>query len=145
MGENQQPGEFRPKDLILIDTPGLCRSEMEACQELAKFLAAHPGVDTHLVLPASMRAADLCRVAEQYAVFEPRKLLFTRLDETETFGPILSCIVRMGRPVSFFRFGQRIPEDLAPATSELLLDLVLGPRQAAQPKFNASKFEVAAA
>ena len=48
--------EYRQKDLILIDTPGLCRSEMEASEDLARVLAAHPGVDTHLVLPASMRA-----------------------------------------------------------------------------------------
>jgi flagellar biosynthesis protein FlhF len=53
-------------------------------------------------------------------------LLFTRMDETETFGPILSRSVRMGRPVSFFSRGQRIPEDLEPATADLLLDLVLG-------------------
>ena len=85
-------------------------------EDLAKLLAAHPAVDTHLVLPASMRTADLRRVSEQYAIFRPRKLLFTRLDETETFGPILSRSVRMGKPVSFLSRGQRIPEDLEPAT-----------------------------
>ena len=101
---------------------------MEACEDLAKLLATHHAdVDTHLVLPASMRAADLRRVSEQYASFDPRKLLFTRLDETETFGPILSRSVRMGIPVSFFSRGQRIPEDLEPATADLLLDLILGP------------------
>jgi flagellar biosynthesis GTPase FlhF len=45
-----------------------------------------------------MRAADLRRVAERYSVFQPRNLLFTRLDETETLGPILSLSVRMGKP-----------------------------------------------
>ncbi len=66
--------EFRQKDLILVDTPGLCRYEMEASEDLARVLAAHPGVDTQLVLPASMRAADLARVSEQYSIFHPRKL-----------------------------------------------------------------------
>jgi flagellar biosynthesis protein FlhF len=132
-------GERAPKDLILIDTPGLCQSEWDACQDLARLLATHPAVDTHLVLPASMRAADLRRISEQYSVFQPRKLLFTRMDETETFGPILSRSVRMGSPVSFFSRGQRIPEDLEPATTDLLLDLVLGPLalegRSAPPKF----------
>jgi flagellar biosynthesis protein FlhF len=132
--------EGRPKDLILIDTPGLCRSEMEACEDLAKLLATrHADVDTHLVLPASMRGADLRRVSEQYAVFRPRKLLFTRLDETETFGPILNLSVRMAKPVSFFSRGQRIPEDLEPATTDMLLDLVLGSPSASL------KYEVVAA
>jgi len=128
------------KDLILIDTPGLCRSEMDACQDLAKVLATHPGtethIDTHLVLPASMRSADLRRVAEQYNVFQPGKLLFTRMDETETVGPILSLSVRMGKPISYFSHGQRIPEDLEPATGDLLLDLILGPLGVGTPRFD---------
>ncbi len=132
--------EFRQKDLILVDTPGLCRYELEACEDLARVLAAQPGVDTHLVLPASMRAADLVRVSEQYSIFHPRKLMFTRLDETETFGPILSRSIRMGIPVSFFSRGQRIPEDLEPATVDLLLNMILGP-----PAASAAKFGVVAA
>jgi flagellar biosynthesis protein FlhF len=133
--------EFRQKDLILIDTPGLCRSEMEGLEDLARVLASHrPAIDTHLVLPASMRAADLRRVAEQYGIFQPRKLLFTRLDETETFGPILSRSIRMGAPLSFFSRGQRIPEDLEPATTDLMLDLILG-----SPARGAAKFDVVAA
>jgi flagellar biosynthesis protein FlhF len=128
--------EYRQKDLILIDTPGLCRSEMETSEDLARALASHPGVDTHLVLPASMRAADLERVSDQYSIFQPCKLLFTRLDETETFGPILSRSVRMGKPVSFFSRGQRIPEDLEPATPDLMLDLILGPPAVGEPKFD---------
>jgi flagellar biosynthesis protein FlhF len=116
---------YLKKDLILIDTPGLSRREMETSEDLAQVLAAHPGVDTHLVLPASMRAADLKRVADEYAIFRPRKLLFTRLDETQTFGPILSESIRMGKPLSFFARGQRIPEDLEPATVGLVLDLIL--------------------
>jgi flagellar biosynthesis protein FlhF len=128
--------EHRHKDLILIDTPGLCRGEMENHEELAEFLAGYPGMDTHLVLPASMRAADLKRMARQYAVFKPRKLLFTRLDETETFGPILSLSIRMDTPLSFFSRGQRIPEDLEPATTDLVLDLVMKPESARTPKFD---------
>lgn len=117
----------RSKGLILIDTPGLCHSELESSEDLAALLATHPAVDTHLVLPASMRAADMRRLSEQYSIFRPRKLLFTRLDETETFGPILSRSVRMGMPISFLSRGQRIPEDLEPASSDLLLNLILAP------------------
>jgi flagellar biosynthesis protein FlhF len=127
--------EFRQKDLILIDTPGLCRSEMEGSDDLARLLATHPNVETHLVLSASMRAADLRRVSDQYSIFGPGKLLFTRLDETETYGPILSQSVRMRRPVSFLSRGQRIPEDLEPATSDLLLDLILRPLALGERKF----------
>jgi flagellar biosynthesis protein FlhF len=122
--------EHRHKELILIDTPGLCRSEMENYEDLARFLTASPGVDTHLVLPASMRAADLRRVAGHYQVFKPRKLLFTRLDETQVYGPLVSQSVRMATPISFLSRGQRIPEDLEAATPDLLADLVLNTQAA---------------
>ncbi len=62
--------------------------------------------------------------------------MFTRLDETETFGPILSRSIRMGIPVSFFSRGQRIPEDLEPASVDLVLNLILGSPAAAEPKFD---------
>lgn len=128
--------EYRQKDLVLIDTPGLCHSEMHASEDLARLMVTHGGIDTHLVLPASMRAADLRRVADRYSVFQPHKLLFTRLDETETFGPILSRSARLGKPVSFLSRGQRIPEDLEPATPDLLLDLILGSLGAEELKFD---------
>ncbi len=126
----------RQKDLIFVDTPGLCRFEMDAGEELAQVLATQPFFDTHLVLPASMRTADLNRVVEQYKIFVPRKLLFTRLDETEILGPILSLSARMAIPISYLSRGQRIPEDLEPATADLLLDQILGPLAAGTPKFD---------
>jgi len=137
---SQALAEHAHKDLILIDTPGLGRNELDGFEDLARYVATHPGLDTHLVLPASMRAADLKRAARQYAAFGPSKLLFTRLDETQTFGPLLSLSAHLGIPVSFVSRGQRIPEDLEPATADLLLDLLLSPEAAGAPGF-----EVAAA
>jgi len=133
--------EHRDKELILIDTPGLANSEMDGFEELAHFLSSYPGMDTHLVLPASMRTADLRRVAQRYEMFGPRKLLFTRLDETETFGPILSQSVRMGKPISYLSRGQRIPEDLEAATLDGILDLILK----AAPAGQSTRFGMAAA
>src|SRR5579871_823458 len=43
--------------IILIDTPGLSRAEMEYGSELARIFSKFPEIDTHLVLPASMQSA----------------------------------------------------------------------------------------
>jgi len=63
---------------------------------------------------------------DRYEIFRPRKLLFTRLDETESFGPILNEAARTAKPLSFLTFGQRIPEDLEPATAARVIELLLG-------------------
>ena len=132
--------QYRHKELILIDTPGLSRHEMDDYAEVRDLLRSYPGIDTHLVVAASMRAADLKRMIGQYAAFNPRKLLFTRLDETETFGPILSQSVRSNLSLSFFCDGQRIPEDLHPATPDLVLGSVMK-----RPADRSLKFDKAAA
>ena len=51
--------EHRSKDLVFIDTPGLAQGEMEDGADLARLIASHPEIDTHLVLPASMKPADM--------------------------------------------------------------------------------------
>jgi flagellar biosynthesis protein FlhF len=71
-------------------------------------------------------------VVDRYEVFRPAKLLFAKLDETGTFGPILNLVVRTGKPVSFLSTGQQIPEDLEPATEERVLDLLTRPVQPAE-------------
>ena len=116
--------ENRGKELIFIDTPGLAYGDLEDSESLAHFLATRGDIDTHLVLPASMKAADLSRMVDAFEVLRPRHLLFTKLDETRSYGPIFSEAARSGKPLSFFAAGQRIPEDLEAATSERVLDLV---------------------
>ena len=117
--------EHRQKDLILIDTPGFGKHDMEDASDLAKFFAAHADIDTHLVLPASMKSADLQRTAAAYRKFHPAKLIFTKLDETGTFGPILNLVVSVGKPVSFLSYGQQIPEDFEGAEKSTLIELIL--------------------
>jgi flagellar biosynthesis protein FlhF len=118
--------ENKNKDLILIDTPGYGQKDMENAGPLARFLASHDEIDVHLVLSASMKAVDLAAVVDRFSIFRPRRLLFTRLDETQTFGPILNETARSGWPVSFLCSGQQIPEDLEPATRERLVSLLVG-------------------
>lgn len=117
--------EHRGKELIFIDTPGLAYGDMGDSESLAHFLATRNDIDTHLVLPASMKAADLSRMVDAFEILRPRHLLFTKLDETGSYGPILGEAARSGKPLSFFTTGQRIPEDLEAASAERVLDLVL--------------------
>jgi flagellar biosynthesis protein FlhF len=117
--------ENRGKDLIFIDTPGLGFGDLDAGGPLARFLSTRQDIDTHLVLPASMKPADLARVADAYAVFGPQRLIFTKIDETGSFGPLVNESVRTQKPVSFLATGQRIPEDLEIASAQRIVDLVL--------------------
>ncbi len=117
--------ENRGKELIFIDTPGLAADDFDVPPALAHFLSTRTDIDTHLVLPASMKPADLSRVVQSFEFLRPQRLLFTRLDETATFGSILNEAVRTCKPLSFFSNGQRVPEDLEAVTHERLSGLIL--------------------
>ena len=117
--------ENRGKGLIFIDTPGFAFGDLEDSSSLAHFLSTRTDIDTHLVLSASVKSADLTRMVDAFEVLRPGRLLFTKLDETSSFGAIFSEAARTGKPLSFFTTGQRIPEDMEAASQSRLVELIL--------------------
>ena len=118
--------EHRGKELIFLATPGLATAEAAHYSTLAQFLSTREDIDTQMVVSSSMKSADLSRVVDSFEVFRPQRLIFTKLDETGSFGPILNEAVRTGKPLSFLATGQRIPEDLEAAASGRVAGLILG-------------------
>lgn len=125
--------EHHGKEWIWIDTPGLSRREIEEAGDLIRVLSSEPDIDTHLVLPASMRASEISRTVDQFLCVRPSKLLFTRVDETSVHGAILNESVRSGLPLSFLSDGPQIPEDLTEASADAVAALILQQRHDTPP------------
>ena len=119
--------ERRTRGMVLIDTPGLSERDVSDIAEIAELIANDPDIDTHLAIPASMRLTDMERVVERYSIFHPKKLLFTKIDETTCYSPLISLPWNTAKPVSFLTGGQRIPEDLEPATVERIMSMAFAP------------------
>jgi flagellar biosynthesis protein FlhF len=117
--------ENRGKELIFLDTPGLGTGEMANYSSLAQFLSTREDIDTQLAVSCSMKSADLSRVVDGFEMFRPQRIIFTKVDETASFGTILNESVRTGKPLSFFATGQRIPEDLEAATKSRVAEFIL--------------------
>jgi flagellar biosynthesis protein FlhF len=122
--------EFRGKNVLLIDTPGYGHGDWEWARDLARVLAQLKHKEIHLVLPASMQPAALGRYICRYEEFSPDYLLFTKLDETESYGPILSVAFDAAKPLSFLTRGQGIPEDFEAANRGALLAGLFGRERA---------------
>jgi flagellar biosynthesis protein FlhF len=110
--------ELSDRELILVDTVGRSPSDEENLVELASVLAGVKGLENHLVMSAPTRDRDLQEVSKAFNRFQPQSIIFTKLDETDTFGPILNQMVRDEKPVSFLTFGQKVPDDLEEADRE---------------------------
>jgi len=115
-----------PEALVLIDTPGYAAGSVEESGgELARFLSSRQDIDIHLILTASMRLADLRRAVDRYEVFRPSKLLFTRVDETDSSAAMFSEAARTAKPLSFFATGQLVPEDMEPASKARVVRMLV--------------------
>ena len=123
---------YQDRSLVLIDTPGHQQRETARLDQLGAFLQALPQVEAHLVLPATAKPRDLAEIAQRFERLRPDRLIFTKLDETCTYGPILSTLVRVKRPISYLGTGQEIPQDIELATSKRIADLILPPAQVHQ-------------
>jgi flagellar biosynthesis protein FlhF len=116
---------LKDADLILLDTPGFGTPDAAEADELAAALAQCPEADVFLVVAGYMKANDLQRSIQRYEKFRFSKLLVTKLDETGTLGSVVSEAARAGKSISYLTDGTRIPEDIRPATTSEILNLVL--------------------
>jgi flagellar biosynthesis GTPase FlhF len=105
--------------------PGFSPGDMDAAADPAACFARRPEIDTHLILQATAKSADLTSVEVSAEVFRPSKLLFTRADEVSPFGPAFSETVRRAKPISLPATGQRAPEDFEGAAKPRAVELVL--------------------
>jgi flagellar biosynthesis protein FlhF len=115
----------RQRDFILIDTAGRGPRDMSAMKSLAIYLKESEHIERHLVLSAATKQADLRTIMEQFEVCRPDHLLFTKLDETNTPGPILNELVRTKKYFSYYTDGQSVPDDLHAVPRDRIIDLVL--------------------
>ena len=76
-------------------------------------------------MSASTKAPDMRRIMDQFEVCKPDYLLFTKLDETSTPGPILNELVRTQKSFSYYTDGQKVPDDFHFVPNDRIIDIVL--------------------
>lgn len=116
--------QFKSYDLLLIDTAGRSQNNIMQIGEL-KTLLEDVQCETHLVLSAPIKESDMLVAAERFAAARLDRMIFTKLDETSTYGSLLNVADRTGLPLSYLTNGQKVPEDLMVAEPGPLADLIL--------------------
>lgn len=114
------------RHLILIDTAGRNPRDHQLLDEMKSFLEVCPAVETHLCLSATTRDRELMQIYHRFSAVPVSRILFTKLDESESFGCIINMNLKSKMPLSYFTTGQKVPDDLQVATSKKVADLILG-------------------
>jgi flagellar biosynthesis protein FlhF len=113
------------RDYILIDTAGHGPRDLESMRTLASFLKKSEFIERHLVLSAATKPSDMREIMDRFEMCSPDHLLFTKLDETLTPGPILNELVRTQKSFSYYSNGQKVPDDLHAVPRDRIIDIVL--------------------
>lgn len=88
-------------DVVIVDTPGHNGARGDRMAELKAFIESASRRAVLLVLPATMKGSDLRRVAGAYQPLGIDGLVFTRCDETDTYGALLGVAIESGTGVAY--------------------------------------------
>jgi flagellar biosynthesis protein FlhF len=99
-------------DLVFVDTAGRSQRNAPHMEELKQMLGRIRPDQTHLVVSATTKDSDLLDTIRRYRDVGTDRLVFTKLDETVSVGNVFNAVAVSGLPVSFFGFGQSVPDDI---------------------------------
>jgi len=109
-------------DIILIDTVGSSQYDKEKIGKLKKILdKTNFEIDVNLVLSSTTKLEDLKDIYEGFSFLNIDTIIFTKLDETKSFGNIFSLVYDINKPLSYFSTGQEVPDDIMEAQGEFLV------------------------
>lgn len=107
-----QIAELSGFDYIFLDSMGRSQFDDSQIRELAKYMEVSPVITPVLVLSMSSNHAELYDTFDRYRLLKPEYLIFTKLDETRRFGPLLNLPVLKKIPLLLLSTGQNVPEDI---------------------------------
>ncbi|KEO82949.1 flagellar biosynthesis protein FlhF [Tumebacillus flagellatus] len=117
---------FADYDLILVDTAGRNYHNRLNVQELEPYLKVLSPDETYLVLALTSKSTDLSDIVQNFEQIPIQKYLFTKADETTSYGSIYNLVVRHGISLSYLTTGQTVPDDIELASAEKVATLLVG-------------------
>ncbi len=121
----QALAKHKDAHLVLFDTAGTCQRNMPQMSTLAGIVeASHPS-EVHLVISSTTKYSDMVDVVDHFMEVHPSRLIFTKIDESTTYGPLLNTMVKYKIPISYLTTGQNVPEDIERARPERIAKLLL--------------------
>lgn len=121
--------DFKDVEYILVDTAGHSHYNESQKDSMAHFLNCIDEdiqKDVYLVVSATTKYRDLLAITDAYSEFTDYKLIFTKLDETTTFGNLFNLCMHTGASMSYVTCGQNVPDDIEVFSPQSTVKQLLG-------------------
>ncbi|MEV2907081.1 flagellar biosynthesis protein FlhF [Paenibacillus larvae] len=112
-------------DVIFMDTAGRNFRKELAVSELNALLQSCGETETYLVLSLTTKYEDIRVITENFIKFGVDKVLFTKMDETATYGTLVNLKRDFQLPFSYLTDGQNVPDDITLADEDKIVELLL--------------------
>lgn len=113
-------------DLIFMDTAGRNYRNELLVSELQSLLAPVENSETFLVMSMTAKSMDMVQITEHFSKYGLDKIIFTKMDETGTCGPLFNLLHRFPLKLAYVANGQNVPDDLLKPDVEWLSKVLLG-------------------
>lgn len=117
--------QFEKLDLVFIDTAGRNYKEVKFVEDLQKLIDFKDNTETFLVLSSTSKERDMEVIIEQFTEFPIEKLIFTKIDETNSIGSMINLMVKYNKGLAYYTDGQEVPEDIVEASQDGIVELLL--------------------
>lgn len=118
-------------DLVLVDTAGFSHkneNQREDVKRLIESLDEKYEKEVYLVVSATIKYRDLLEISDIYHEIADYKIIFTKLDETTTYGNMLNVRMHSGAELSYVTDGQNVPDDIELFDTQKVVKQLLGGR-----------------
>jgi len=118
--------KYEEKDLVLIDTPGKSHKNQKHFDEIKELFHHSKPDEVYLLISAGTKMKDCKEIIKAYSFINDYKLIFTKVDETESLGIVLNVMNITGKRLSYITTGQSVPDDIETVNVDQLSKRLLG-------------------
>ncbi|GAB7388235.1 flagellar biosynthesis protein FlhF [Bacillaceae bacterium] len=117
---------LRDCDVIFMDTAGRNYHDLQYVSEIKKYLSSSLRSENTLVLSLTSKFDDIRNILDNFSSIPISKVIFTKLDETTSYGTLLNFVYYYRYPLSYITNGQSVPDDIMRADPRRLAEYLLG-------------------
>ena len=118
--------KFASYDVVFIDTAGKNFRRAKYVEDLKNMIDFNLEIETYLVLSLTSKQIDMEEIIKQFSEIHIDKFIFTKADETATYGSMFNIIHQENKGVAYITNGQDVPDDLVMVSSKKIVDLIVG-------------------
>ncbi len=118
--------KHRDVDIVLIDCSGQNAKSGDLEIDLASLTELTLPIDFHLVCSTSEKELQSEQAIRHFSPLGIQSLIFTKIDETWSFGEVYNLTHKWSIPLSYFSTGQNIPDDIEKASRERVVEQIFG-------------------